>query len=68
MKPSKEKEMRRNGKFKELAPVEEWSINNQSKPREYALMDYNKYKEIFKYVNSEWMEAQKKAEIKLGVA
>lgn len=37
------------------------------KPREYTRFDYEKYKKIFQYVNSSWVEAQRKIEIEKGV-
>ena len=33
-----------------------------AKPREYTKIDFEKYKKIFEYVNSGWVEAQKRVE------
>ena len=36
-------------------------------PREYTKVDYEKHKTIFQYVNSTWIEAQRKVEIEKGI-
>ena len=36
-------------------------------PRQYTKLDYEKYKKVFQYVNSSWVEAQRRVEIEKGV-
>jgi hypothetical protein len=52
---------------RDLPPIDEWSNALQPKAREYTRLDYEKCKDIFKYVNAAWVEAQKKVEIEKGV-
>ena len=65
---SKERDNKTENKAKDLPPIDEWSNTFQSKAREYTRIDYDKCKDIFKYVNATWVEAQKNAETEKGVA